>query len=254
MSSKGSTGTQTSESPDTQQGTFRSTAPPIPALLRGEPDALKEWVEQTQPRGLGFCVGVIFIGAGLFGFAMGWWRSPLQAGYTALKFPLIIMLTTVGNGLLNAMLAPLLGLNIPFRQSLLALLISFTIAAVILCGFSPLIFFLIWNAPPLSAGAEQSWDAYSFIQLALVIVIAFAGIAANLRLIQLLNRLSGSVTISRRVLFAWLAGNLFLGSHLSWNLRPFIGSPGLPVQFVRPDALHGNFYEAVFHSLSRVLH
>ena len=252
MSSKRTTVTQTSESPDTQQGTFRSTAPPIPALLRGEPDALKEWVEQTQPRGLGFCVGVIFIGAGLFGFAMGWWRSPLQAGYTALKFPLIIMLTTVGNGLLNAMLAPLLGLNIPFRQSLLALLISFTIAAVILCGFSPLIFFLIWNAPPLSAGAEQSWDAYSFIQLALVIVIAFAGIAANLRLIQLLNRLSGSVTISRRVLFAWLAGNLLLGSQLTWILRPFIGSPALPVEFLRDTAFQGNFFETLFLAATRL--
>ena len=42
---------------------------------------------------------------------------------------LIILLTALGNALLNAMLAPLLGLNISLRQSLLAILMSFAIAA-----------------------------------------------------------------------------------------------------------------------------
>jgi len=42
-----------------------------------------------------------------------------------LKFPLIILLTTAGNALLNAMLAPLLGLNIPFRQSCSAIFDEF---------------------------------------------------------------------------------------------------------------------------------
>jgi hypothetical protein len=37
---------------------------------------------------------------------------------------------------------------------------------------------------------------------------------------------------------------------LSWILRPFIGSPDLPLQFLRPDALHGNFYENVFHTFT----
>jgi hypothetical protein len=53
-------------------------------------------------------------------------------------------------------------------------------------------------------------------------------------------------------LLAWLAGNLFLGSQLSWILRPFIGSPNLPVQFVRDHPLNGNFYEAVFYSAHRL--
>ena len=65
-------------------------------------------------------------GAGLYGAAMGCWRDPMQALYTAIKFPLIILLTAAGNAMLNAMLAPLLGLNISFRQSFLAILMSFT--------------------------------------------------------------------------------------------------------------------------------
>jgi len=51
------------------------------------------------------------------------------------------------------------------------------------------------------------------------------------------------------VLYAWQAGNLFLGSQLSWILRPFIGLPSLPVEFLRTNALHGNFYENVLRSV-----
>ena len=59
--------------------------------------------------------------------------------------------------------------------------------------------------------------------------------------------------VSRRVLFAWLAGNLVFGSQLSWILRPFIGSPALPVQFLRLDAFNGNFFETLFHSVRHLL-
>src|SRR6266540_4240090 len=85
--------------------TIRLNSWQISTLLRGELEVINGWVERWEVRRVGFYFAVIFAGAGLFGFAMGWWRSPLQAGYTALKFPLIILLTTLGNALLNGMLA-----------------------------------------------------------------------------------------------------------------------------------------------------
>src|SRR6266852_1787755 len=118
-------------------------------LLRGEAASLRGWLEQSSTRRLVLCIGVILIGSGLYGAAMGWWRAPLQGLFVAIKFPLIILLTTLGNALLNAMLAPLLGLNISLRQTFLAILFSFTIASAILGSFSPLAAFLVWNAPPL---------------------------------------------------------------------------------------------------------
>jgi len=42
------------------------------------------------------------------GAAMGWWRDPQQALYVAVKFPLIILLTTVATRCSTPMLAPLL--------------------------------------------------------------------------------------------------------------------------------------------------
>jgi len=223
----------------------------IGVLLRGELEPIIAWTGWWNARRFVLHIAVIIVGAGLYGAALGWWRDPQQALFTALKFPLIILLTTAANALLNAMLAPVLGLNIPFRQSFSAILMSFVIAAAILGAFSPLLAFLIWNAPPMSS-ATPSESTYNFIKLTQVAVIAFAGVTGNVRLFQLLSRLGGRRTVACRVLFAWLAGNLFLGSQLSWILRPFIGSPSLPVEFFRATALHGNFYENVFHSLLQI--
>ena len=50
----------------------------------------------------------------------------------------------------------------------------------------------------------------------------------------------------------WLGGNLLLGSQLSWVFRPIVGSPNLPVQFLRGDPMHGSFYESLFHAFHRL--
>jgi hypothetical protein len=223
----------------------------IAALLRGDGEKIYIWNGCWDARRFALQIAVIIAGAGCYGAAMGCWRDPQQALFTAIKFPLVILLTTLGNALINGMLAPLLGLNIPFRQSFTAILMSFTISASILGAFSPLVAFLVWNAPPMSPQAIAG-PSYSLVKLTHVAVIAFAGTTGNTRLFQLLTRLAGNRRVALRVLFAWLAGNLFLGSQLVWILRPFIGSPVLPVEFVRASALHGNFYENVFTSFMQV--
>lgn len=228
------------------------TVPQVGELLRGEPTKIQSSIEHITARQILLYLVIIIFGAGLYGAAVGSWRSPVQGGYTAVKFPLILLLTAFGNALLNAMLAPLLGLNLRFRQTLLAVLMSFTIAAAILGSFGPVVWFITWNIPPLRSGKGQALNAHSLLLLTQVGLIAFAGVVANLRLVQLLQRLSGSTRIARRILFAWLAGNLLLGSQLSWLLRPFVGSPGLPVEFIRQGAFHGNFFEGVFRALKNL--
>lgn len=155
----------------------------IAALLRGEMQSITAWLERWDARRFALHVGVIVLGAGLYGAAMGWWRDPQQALFTAVKFPIIILVTTMGNALLNAMLAPLLGLNIPFRQSFSAILMSFTVACAILGAFSPVMAFMVWNAPPISPETVQG-ATYNLIKLANVALIAFAGITGNARLYE----------------------------------------------------------------------
>lgn len=224
----------------------------IPTLLRGEVHPIQLWIAEWSAARMCLYVVVIIAGTAAFGLVVGAWRDPVQGLYTAIKFPLIVLLTAAGNGLLNGMLAPLLGTNISFRQSLLAVLMSFTIAAAVLGACAPLIYFIIWNAPVLSVGTTGTATTHSIILLTVVATIALAGIAANARLLQLLRQLSGSQASARRTLFAWLAGNLLLGSQISWILRPFVGSPSLPIQFLRDDPLRGNFFESVFRALQRL--
>ena len=194
---------------------------------------------------------VIAGGAGVYGAAIGSWRSPLMAGYVAIKFPLILLLTAAGNGLLNGMLAQLFGLQASFRQVSLSILMSFAITAAILGAFSPIVYFMVLNLPPLTPDYHNN-TAYELLLVSQVLIIAFAGIAANVRLFQLLQKLSGGTGLALKVLVSWLAGNLLLGMQLTWILRPFFGNPELPVQFLRAQAFRGNFIEG-FSNIVRSL-
>jgi hypothetical protein len=225
----------------------------IHVLLRAQTDGLLDWLKHWRTRRVFWCVAVVVVGAGLYGAVMGAWRDALQALYTGIKIPLVILLTTLGNTLLNGMLAPLLGLNLTFRQSLLMVLMTFAIAAVMLGALSPVAAFVVWNTPPLTAATRLASTEYGLLQLTLVAFIAYAGVTGNLCLLPLLRLLSGSAAVARKVLLAWLAVNLLLGSQICWVLRPFIWDPARPVEFLGPEYLRGSFYETVFEAARRLL-
>lgn len=222
-------------------------------FLRADAEELRDRLTHRGARQIWFCVAVIVIGAGAYGAVMGSWRDPLQALYTGIKLPLVVLLTTLGNGLLNGMLAPLLGLNITFRQSLVAVLVSFALASLVLAALTPVALFLVWNTPPLSPATRLTSPEYGFLQLILAVFIAAAGVVGNARLLPVLQRVGNSAAVARRVLLSWLAGNLFLGSQISWVLRPFIWDPAGPVQFIGRQYFRGSFYETVFEAARRLI-
>lgn len=211
------------------------------------------WIDRWDRRRAGTWLLVLVTGAALFGAAIGWWRAPLQALFTATKFPLVLLLTALGNALINAMLAPLLGVNLGLRQSLLAVLMSFTIAAAILGAFAPLQWFVGWNVPAFNLELSSAFLGYRFMQFATVSFIAFAGVMANMRLLPLLRAHAESDGAAWRVLFAWLAVNLLLGSQICWMLRPFVGRPQDPVTFLGAGLFQGSFYETVFEAVRAVV-
>ena len=190
------------------------------------------------------------VGFGLYGLTVGWWRSPLMGGYVAVKMPLLIALTLAFNGLLNGLLGMLLGSGLGFRQSLYALLSAFAISGVILGSVAPVTFFLAVNVP--APDSAQAVSAHSAYLLAHVLLIGLAGVTGLVRLGKLLDSYCSTRAVARMTLAAWLAGNAFLGMQFSWVLRPFFGSPGLEVAFLRDRPMQGSFVETVWRSLVRV--
>ena len=84
-------------------------------------------------------------------------------------------------------------------------------------------------------------------------IVGLGGFLAVVRLFGLVCSLTPHRRAARITLLSWLATNAFVGSQLSFLLRPFFGSPGLKVEFLRPDPFNGTFYEAVWNALSRIL-
>lgn len=222
----------------------------LPVLCRGDSRTIAAWLVEPGFAWFGFCTLTIFFGVGVYGVTIGLWRAPLMGVYVAIKLPLLIFLVTFLNASLNWMLAQVIGAAFSFRQSLLAQLMAFTVASLILAAVAPITLFILANTPPRSSGDPFG---HQFFLLINVGVLAMAGIWANGRLYQFVQLKTPNLKIARQVLVAWLAGNLLLGAQLSWNLRPFIGSPNLEVAFLRPNPFEGNFYEAVYYAAMALL-
>ena len=223
----------------------------LPALCQGRVDHLREWLEQPTGARLAACTAAIVVGGAAYGFTLGLWRAPLMGGYVAFKLPLLIVLTLLTNGLINGMFAQVLGSGLSFRQTLMALLMSFATFALITGALSPIALAAVLNAP--GPGEPGGTTAYRSILLTHVLIIAFAGITAHQRFLPVLRTVSAAPSAASLVFTAWLAGNLLVGAQLSWNLRPFFGQPGRPVQFLRADWNHSSFYESVWQNLSHLL-
>jgi hypothetical protein len=213
-----------------------------------QPDA--NWLDAPTPRRVAWVALTACAGLAIYGFTVGFWRDPVMGVYVAVKLPLLIALTLACNGLLNGLLGLLLGSGLGFRQSLLALLTSFALAAVILGSLAPVTFFLAWNAPPPdAAGAGNAHSAYLVTH---TLLIGFAGITSNIHLHRLLAVKAPTPAAATATLLAWLGGNGFLGAQFSWILRPFFGSPRLKVEFLRLHPMDGNFYQSVWNAIDQI--
>lgn len=217
----------------------------IRQLCRADATVLGAWLDDRDRPHLRISLFLVLLGGAVYGASLGSWRGELQALYVAIKFPFLLLLTALGNALINGMLAQILGAHITFRQSFLAVLMSFALLAVILGAFAPLTWFIVMHLPSIgSRGQVLGYDLYILINVALIM---FAGVIANSQLYRLLVHVCQNQIKAKQILTAWLTVNLFLGAQISWNLRPFFGTPRLEVKLLRDNPFDGSFYEAIFY-------
>lgn len=213
-------------------------------LVRGTPGSSSPWVDAPGARGWLEPVAMIALGGAAYGASMGAWNDPRLAVYVAVKLPVLLVLTALVNALLNGLWARRFGLDLTFAQSLRSVLLAFGLAAIVLGSLSPIVMFFDRGVPPPWAPSGRL--GHNVLGLVHVAFVAWAGVLVVRRqLAWIAGRASGSETGGRAVV-AWLFVNLIVGAQLSWNLRPWFGTPGMSVEFLRPEPFDGNFYESFY--------
>lgn len=188
----------------------------------------------------------------IYGASIGIWRDAQMALYVSIKMPLLVGMTLLSNALLNGLLAILLGTGLSFRQSFMALLLSFAHVGLILASLAPVLLYFSLQLP--ASGTSSAITGHCALLLTHTAVIAFAGVSSNVHLFRIVSANSHSADAALRTLFAWLLGNTILGTQYAWILRPFFGSPELHVQFLRQDFLAGNFFITIWNLCLKLYH
>ena len=171
------------------------------------------------------------------GLADDGWK---QAVVSAIKVPWLYTVTFAlclpSFFVLNA----LAGLAKDFRRVLTALLAFQAIAALVLSALAPITF--LFNVSTAFYQFMILWNGAAFA------VASLTGHAVMRRIYR--GLIAGNPR--HRVLYrVWMILYVFVGIEMAWVLRPFVGAPGMPVQFFRHGAW-GNAYTRIIELVLQI--
>ncbi len=179
----------------------------------------------------------------LYGAVMGSSNSIQQAVSSAVKLPILFLITLLICLPTLYFFNLLFGSRLTLAQTLALVLTAITTTAVLTLSFAPIAIFFWLTAPN-----------YAFFLLLNVIVLSLTGVCGLVFLVR-------GMTIAQQeesqrpgcspVLWGWIAIYSFVGTQMAWTLRPFFGAPDLPFRFI--GAPGGNFYVSVANLIWNLL-
>ena len=209
------------------------------ALLAHAGDVLRAGPLSTAPRRPGLALlrlaALVVVFGLLYGAVMGSFggvsgRRALQPVYSAIKVPLLL-LVTFGLSLPSFfVLNTILGVRGDFARVLRGLVASQAALTIVLASLAPMT--ALWYA---SSNDYQSALAFN------ALVFAAASVAAQLLLRRWYRPLVASDRRHRTLMRTWLLIYAFVGIQMGWTLRPFVGNPTGRTTFFRQGAW-GNAY------------
>lgn len=195
--------------------------------VRGDPRRSSRLVLMV----LGF--GAVY-GAAMGSFVLDSPERFWQLAIGALKVPLLLLTTTALCLPVFFVVNTVMGLREDFAEAVRALLAGQAAVSVALASLAPVIHVWYWFE-----------DSYRAALLANAGMFALATIAGQ----RATRRYSGGLirrnSRHRWTLSGWVILYAFVGIQMGWILRPFVGSPGMPVALFREGAF-SNAYVVVY--------
>jgi hypothetical protein len=178
---------------------------------------------------------LLLLGSLLYGGVMGSFGGVSgdrlwQVMFSAVKVPLLLGVVFLLSLPSFFVLNTLLGVRSDVPDVLRALVTAQAGLAVILASLAP--YTALWYA---SSGSYQGALLFNGV------MFAVASGAAQVLLRRCYRPLIARHRAHRWLLRIWLVLYVFVGIQMAWVLRPFVGSPGVPVRFFREEAW-GNAY------------
>jgi hypothetical protein len=186
-------------------------------------------------------LGGLAYGGVMGGFGLGSPDRLWQVAYSALKVPLLLLVTFALGLPSFFVLNTLFGLRDDFGQALRALAATQAGVALALASLAPLT--AVWYLTTADYEEALLFNALMF---------AVASLAGQLLLRRFYQPLIARDSKHRWLLRGWLVVYAFVGIQMGWLLRPFVGMPDAPVQFFRADTW-GNAYLIVGDKLWRLV-
>lgn len=181
-----------------------------------------------------------------YGFTVGLSKSWVQAISSAVKMPILFLVTMLFclPALYFFSLA-LLGTPLKMMQVLAIVLAGMGVTAFLLLGLAPISLFFVLTS-----------SNYPFFQL---LAVAFVGTSASIGVYFLWRGMTTVETVrddslkqvGRKILGLWILLYAFVGTQMTWRLSPFVGRPGDPFYLIKPS--RDNFYIDVIHAIEQTL-
>jgi hypothetical protein len=219
----------------------------IPRFLR-HPESFYESIERGKDiRSTTYALAlssVTFLIA--YGFVIGLPHSIFQALSSAVKMPLLFLVTMIFclPALYFFSLA-ILGTSLSILQITAIVLSGIGVTAFLLLGLSPITLFF-----------DLTSANYPFFKLLAVVFVTISGCIGLYYLWRGMTRVDRNKEltmgkIGRTLLGTWILVYGFVGAQMTWRLSPFIGNPEVPFVLLRPS--RDNFFIDVFRAVDEMI-
>jgi hypothetical protein len=171
----------------------------------------------------------------VYGFMTGLSHGWLQALSTAIKMPLLFLITMAFClPALYFFALALLGIRLSILQVTTVVLSGIGVTAFLLLGLSPVTLFFVLTS-----------TNYPFFQLLAVIFVSISGFIGLYYLLRGMTWVDRDQkltmgSVGRALLGAWVLLYGFVGAQMTWRLSPLIGDPEFPFVLLRPS--RDNFF------------